>query len=115
MKKYVTEYLIKHNGVRYQAGTEIELKDEYADVLLEIKAIKINPDDDKGKDGAGGKTPVPNEPKAYEFLKDAEQVDYINGLSDEEFTEKYSSLFEHSKTKAKKSINARIKTIWKAE
>lgn len=115
MKKYVTEYLIKHNGVRYQAGTEIELDENDANPLLEINSIKINPDHDKGNGGAGGKTPVPNEPKAYEFLKDAEQVDYINGLSDEEFTEKYSNLLEHSKTKAKKSINARIKTIWKAE
>lgn len=115
MKKYITVYLIKHNGVRYPVGTEIELDEKDAKPLLEINSIKINPDHDKGNGGAGGKTPVPNEPKAYEFLKDAEQVEYINGLSDEDFLEKYLDLIGQSKTKAKKAINTRLKNTWKPE
>lgn len=134
MDKYIAKTLIKHNGKRYEAGSEIELED--AAELLEIDAVKpvkkTNPDNDKN--GAGAQAPdqppvnptnvgaegekdgqTPPNPKSadgkeYSFMKDAEQVEFLKTLSDEELKNRFNELLEVSKTQAKKAIKNRLKS-----
>lgn len=125
MDKYIAKTLIKHNGKRYEAGSEIELED--AAELLEIDAVKpvkkTNPDNDKNGstlpdrekgEGAGDNPPPPNpkpaDGKEYSFMNDAEQVEFLKTLSDEELKAQFNELFEVSKTRAKKAIKNRLKS-----
>lgn len=119
MDKYIAKTVIKHNGNRYEVGSEIELED--ATELLEAKAVKLitktNPDNNKKGstasdhekgEGAGDNPP---QPKPYEFMKDAEQVEYLTNLSDEDFKAQFTETFEKSKTQAKKFAKKRMNQL----
>lgn len=133
MDKYITQYLVKHNGKSYPAGSEIELED--ASELLDAKAVKLitkaNPDKNKNGSSAPAQNPQeksnngtegekgdgagdennPPQPKPYEFLKDAEQVEYLTNLSDEDFKTQFTEVLEKSKTQAKKFAKKRMNQI----
>lgn len=113
---------IRHNGVVYKAGDIIyEINADSALNLAALKAAEIIPkqektdDDDKEKTGnpdtLSNNTSEKTAP-VYAELTNAQQIEYLSTLSDDEFINKLNDEFiETSKSKAKAYIHRREKFI----
>lgn len=127
---YIAKNLVKHNGRRYAEGEEIPLDESFAKRLLELKAVQLtekttnsdNTHPDQAGDGASpneeSKTNAnpdeqtnPPASQTYVEMTNAQQLEYLSSLSDEEFKTRYEELLEASKSKSKTFAEKRMKSL----
>lgn len=58
-KQYIVLDILRHDGVRYEAGGIVGLTDEQAAALLPVNVVRLSPD----QTPAGGDNPAPQEPE----------------------------------------------------
>lgn len=112
---YVAKCLIKHNGRRYAEGKEIQLDESSAKILMELKVVqptkktihkaKIH------KNPPAGDGTVPSPPQEFIEMTNAQQIEYLSTLSDDEFKARYEGLLQGSKSKSKAYIEQRLKQL----
>lgn len=63
-KQYIVLDILRHDGVRYEAGGIVGLTDEQAAELLRVNVVRLSPD----QTPAGSDNPPPQEPPEPEDL-----------------------------------------------